>query len=255
VPSAIKHDHELAAQGLVSLLVHSQSATEDQLRAFMLKTFPDNDCLVTAGAFVPSPEHSGIPHACLIGVDGKLLWDGHPLGEPKKLQELISAELTKVKKGWGETSEQKKVRAALYGKDDLATAATLVAAMPDGDAKSALQSEVDKRYAAKKKAVTTLLENGRPVEALAAAKDLLKSVGTKADWVGEVQPMLAEFDSEATKAELAADKKLAAALKQLREKKRDPAKKALEALVKSAGSTKVGERAQRYLTALGTELP
>lgn len=255
MPSAIKHDHELSKQGLVSLLVHSQSATEDQLRAFMLKTFPDNDCLVSVSTFVPSPEHQGIPHACLIGVDGKLLWDGHPMAEPKKVLELVQAELTKVKKGWGETADHKKVRAALYGKDDLAGAAALVAAMPDGEAKTALQGEVDRRYAVLKKRITTLLDNGRAEDARDAAKDLLRSVGTKADWVAEVQPLLAEFDSEANKAELAADKKLAAALKQLREKKRDPAKKALEALVKSAGNTKAGERAQRYLTALGTELP
>jgi thiol-disulfide isomerase/thioredoxin len=255
VPAAIKHDHEHASSGLVTVLVHSQQATPDQLQAFMFKMFPDSDCFLTTGCSTPTPEFSGIPHASIIGVDGKLLWDGHALENPKRMDELIAAELVKVKKGWGETAEHKKVRAVLYGKDDLAGAAALVAAMPEGEAKTQLQAEIDRRYTVKKKAVEALVAQGRIADAQGAAKDLLKAVGTKADWAGEVQPMLAEFDSDANKAEIAAEKKLAAIEKQLREKKRDPAKKALEALVKSAGSTKVGERAQRYLTALATELP
>jgi len=253
VPSAIKHDLELSDKGLVSVLLHSQAATEDQLRAFMLTRFPTNECFVSTGASAPTPEHRGIPHASLIGVDGKLLWDGHPLGETKKIQELIDGELAKVKKGWGATAEHKKVRAALYGKDDLGSAAALVAAMPDGDAKTELQAEVDRSFALRKRMVTELQGEGRWAKAQEHAKALLKSVGTRAEWVAEVQPMLAEFDSEDGKAELAADKKLAGIEKQLRDKKREPAQKALESLVKSAGQTKVGTRAQRILTALTTK--
>ncbi len=82
MPSAIQHDHELSARGLVSVLVHAQDATPDQVRAFLLAKFPDNDCLVAPGGFVPTPESKGIPHAALIGVDGKLIWDGHTSGPP-----------------------------------------------------------------------------------------------------------------------------------------------------------------------------
>ena len=180
MPSAIKHDHELSSKGLVSVLVHSQQATPDELQAFLLKTFPDNDCFVTPSAFVPTPASTGIPHAALIGVDGKLLWDGHPLGEPKKIQELIDAELLKVKKGWGETSEARKVRASLYGKNDLGGAAALIAALADGEEKTALQGELDRRYATQKKSITELQNQGRWLDSQAACKALLKDVGTKA---------------------------------------------------------------------------
>lgn len=255
MPSAIKHDHELSSKGLVSVLVHSQKATPDELQAFLLKTFPDNDCFVTPSAFVPTPASTGIPHAALIGVDGKLLWDGHPLGEPKKIQELIDAELLKVKKGWGETAEARKVRASLYGKNDLGGAAALIAALADGEEKTALQGELDRRYATQKKSITELQNQGRWLDSQAACKALLKDVGTKADWVAEVQPMLLAFDNPESKAELAADKKLEKIVKALRDKKRDGAPKAIEALLKSAANTKVGERAQRLLTALNTPLP
>lgn len=254
MPSAIKHDHELASKGLVSVLVEAQGADEATLEAFLWKTFPDNDCFACVGTHVPIPESRGIPHAALIGVDGTLLWAGHPLESPKKLEELILAELTKVKKGWGDTAEAKKVRVALYDKNDLAGAAATVAAMPEGDTRTALQAEIDARYAAKKNAIGNLKENGRWLQAQAAAKALLKSVGTKAEWVAEVTPLVAEFDSEAGKAEIALEKKLEKITKQLRDKKGDNAPKALEALLKNAGDGKVAARAQKMLKALQTPL-
>jgi hypothetical protein len=255
VPSAIKHDHELSSKGLVSVLVHSQQATEDELQAFLLKTFPDNDCFVTPGGFVPTPASTGIPHAALIGIDGKLLWDGQPLSETKKIQELIDGELLKVKKGWGDTAEGRKVRATLYGKNDFGGAAALIVALPDGDEKTTLQGELDRRYAIQKKSITELQNQGRWLDSQDACKALLKSVGTKAEWVAELQPMLLAFDTPESKVELAADKKLEKIVKQLRDKKRDDTPKALEALLKTAANTKVGERAQRLLTALNTPLP
>jgi hypothetical protein len=255
VPSAIKHDHELSSKGLVSILVEAQGADEPTLESFLWSKFPDNDCFSSVGAFVPIPESKGIPHGAVIGVDGTLLWAGNPLGDPKKIEDLITAELAKVKKGWGDTAEARKLRATLYGKGDLAGAAAIVAAMPEGEERTKLQGEVDKRYASAKKSIATLQAQGRWLDAQAAAKNLQKSVGTKAEWVAEVTPLVAEFDTENGKAELAQDRKLDKIVKQLREKKGDGAPKQLQALIKSAGSTKVGERAARLLKALESPPP
>jgi hypothetical protein len=188
VPSAIKHDHELSAKGLVSVLMERQGADQAKLEAFLWKTFPDNDCFACVSGSVPTPAFSGIPHGVLIGVDGKLLWDGSPLGDAKKLQELIAAELEKVKKGWGDTAEQKKVRAALYGRGDFFGALAIVAAMPEGEARTKLQAEIDGRYATAKKAIGNLQSQGHWARAHEAAKKLQKGVGTKAEWVAEVTP-------------------------------------------------------------------
>lgn len=254
MPSAIRHDHELASKGLVSILVEAQGADEATLEAFLWKTFPDNDCFACVGTSVPIPKSDGIPHGALIGVDGTLLWAGNPLESPKKVDELIQAELVKVKKGWGDTAEARKVRAALYDRNDLASAATIVTAMPDGDTKTALQAEIDARFAMKKKSIASLQDAGRWIQAQSAAKALQKGVGTKAEWVAEVTPLVAAFDSEAGKAEIALEKKLEKIVKQLREKKGDNAVKALQGLLKNAGDGKVAARAAKTLKALETPL-
>jgi len=254
VPSAIRHDHELSSKGLVSILTEAQGADEATLEAFLWKTFPDNDCFACTGTQVPIPPSDGIPYGCVIGVDGTLLWAGNPLSAPKKIEELIQAELTKVKKGWGDTAEAKKVRVALYDKFDLAGASAIVAAMPEGDGRTTLQTEIDNRYAVARKAIDSLKQNGRWIQAQAAAKALQKAVGQKAEWVAEVTPIVAEFDGEAGKAEIAFEKKLDKILKQLRDKKGDNAPKQLEALLKNGGELKVAARAAKTLKALQTPL-
>jgi hypothetical protein len=254
VPSAIRHDHELSSKGLVSILVEAQGADEAKLEGFIWKTFPDNDFFACVGTHVPIPESKGIPHGAVIGVDGKLLWAGSPLSDPKKISELIEAELAKVKKGWGDTPEAKKVRVALYDKGDLFAANAIVTAMAEGDARTALQAEVDTKYAVRKKAIANLQEGGRWIEAQAASKSLLKNVGTKAEWVAEVTPLLAEFDSEAGKAEIALEKKFEKIEKALRDRKGDNAVKQIQAMLKTAGDGKVAARIQKTLKALETPL-
>lgn len=254
MPSAIKHDHELAAKGLVTILVEAQGADEPKLEGFLWKTFPDNDCFSCTNSPVPLPESKGIPHGGLVGVDGTLLWAGNPLSDPKQIAELIDAELAKVKKGWGDTAEARKMRAALYGKGDLVGGAAAIAAMADGEAKTKLQAELDARYASMKKAIATQKERGNWVAAQDQAKALLKAVGTNATWAGEVQPLVAEFETDAAKTEIALEKKLEKVLKQLRDKKGDNAPKQLKALAKDAGDSKVGARISRTLTALETPL-
>lgn len=254
MPSAIRHDAELSKKGLVTILVEVQGANESLLEHFLWKNFPDNRCFSSTGVQVPLPPSDGIPHAGLIGVDGSLLWSGNPLGDSKQVADLIESELVKVKKGWGDTAEARKVRASLYGKGDIASAAALVAALPEGEERTMLQAEVDARYASAKQAITTLQEQGRWLDAQAATKELAKKVASKPEWAAEVTEIAATFDSDAGKAELAADKKLEKVVKMLRDKKLDAAPKALQAVLKNASETKVGARAQRTLKALETSL-
>lgn len=253
VPSAIRTDHELASKGLVTVMMESQGASESMVLTVLMKSFPDNDAFACTGAGLPLPQFRGIPHGALIGVDGKLLWDGSPLGDSKKVAELVDAELQKVKKGWGDTAEARKIRAQLYGKDDLAGSRKLVEALPEGAERTALQAEVDRCYASAKKAVEHLQGEGRWLQALEVAKDLARHVEGCEDWKTEAAQLLAGFGSDAGRAEIAAAKKLEKAEKQIRDKKRDPAAKSLAAVIKSCAGTKTAERAQRLLTALETK--
>lgn len=254
MPSAIRHDEELSSKGLVTILVEAQGADEATLEHFLWKTFPDNNCFSCTGTQVPLPPSDGIPHAGLVGVDGTLLWAGNPNAASKQIGDLIDAELAKVKKGWGDSSEARKVRAALYGKGDIAGANNLVAGMAEGDERTKLQAEVDARYASAKKAITALQDQGRWLDAQAATKSLVKAVSANQEWATEVATIVTTFESEAGKAELAADKKLEKAVKLLRNKKLDSAPKALQAVLKNSADTKVGARAAKTLKALETSL-
>lgn len=254
MPSAIRHDEELSSKGLVTILVEAQGADEATLEHFLWKTFPDNHCFSCVGTQVPLPPSDGIPHAGLVGVDGTLLWAGNPLGDSKTVKDLIEQELAKVKKGWGETGDARKVRQKLYGKFDLSGASKIVAEMAEGDERTMLQKEIDAKYASAKKAIETLKEQGSWLKAQDAAKELLKSVDGHAEWTAEATTIVASFDGDDAKAELAAEKKLEKAIKLLRNKKLESAPKALEAVLKDGANTKVGARAQRTLKALATSL-
>ena len=109
MPSAIRHDHELSSKGLVSILMERQGSNEAQLESFMWQRFPENDCYVCIGGFVPTPPSSGIPHGALIGVDGKLLWSGNPLSGSSKVSELVDEQLKLIKKGWGDTATARTI--------------------------------------------------------------------------------------------------------------------------------------------------
>lgn len=254
MPSAIKHDAELSSKGLVTILVESQGSDQTQMEAFLWKRFPQNRCFSSVNTNVPIPRSGGLPHAAVIGVDGTILWSGNPLGQPKQIEELITAELAKVSKGFGDTPTQKKVRATLFGKDNLAGGQALVDALPEGAERTLLQAEIDARYATKKAAIAALQEQGDWLQAQSAAKALLKSVGAKAEWLAEVQPLVAQFDTAEAKAEMGAAKKLDKVFDMLRNKKGDAAPKAVEAILKDHKDTKVGARAQRLLDALKTEV-
>jgi hypothetical protein len=253
VPSAIRKDHDLSSRGLVTLLVEAQGSDAAQLESFLWRTFPDNDCLVSTGVFLPLPESRGIPHGGLVGVDGTLLWAGNPLSDPKKVSELVDEELAKVKKGWGATPAAKKVRAAIYGKGDLSAANALIAALPDGDEKKQLQAEVETRYATAKRAIGQLQADGCIDLARAKAAELQKSVAAKPEWAAEVAALSAEFAKPEALAELALEKKFEKVKKQLRDRKGEAAPKQLEGLVAGAGETAVAARIRRTLTALRTE--
>jgi hypothetical protein len=254
VPSAIRHDREFKDQGLVTILVESQGNDERTLTAFLWKTFPDNGAFTCTGVGLPIPPSRGIPHAAVIGVDGTILWAGNPNAGSKRIDELIAQELEKVKKGWGDTTEAKKVRALLYGKHDFASAMALVEALNDGDERAMLLKEVESRRDSATKAIAELKRQGRYVRAQDRAEQLVKSCEKRADWLAAAKQELAAFDSDEAKALLALDKKIEKVEKQLRDKKDENAQKGIAALLKGATESAVAARARALLEALKTKV-
>lgn len=250
VPRAIKHDRELAPKGLITVLMERQGADRETLTAFLLRNWPENEALVCTGGHVPTPDFTGLPHAALIGVDGTLLWDGTPTSGTRQLDELIEAELIKVRKGWGDSEAARRMRALLYGRNDLAGARAVAATLPAAG-QQPLLTEIDRRYAMAKRRVVVLRQQGRWLDSQRAANALQQGVAGYQEWSTEVAMLLAGFDGEAAKAGLAADKKVQRALAQLADRRSAQAIETLRALAgRTADCPEVAARAQRLLRAL-----
>lgn len=254
MPSAIRHDEELRDDGLVTILVEAQGNDARTVASFVWRQFPDNGCFTCAGGYVPIPPSRGIPHGAVIGVDGTILWAGNPLAEPKKVQQFVAQELEKVKKGWGDTPAARKVRAVLYGKDELGAAMALVEALPEGDERTQLAAEVQQRWDVGLRAIATLQQQGRQVRAQRRALRLLASAGERKEWVEAAKHQVLAFDEPEAKALLDLDKKLEKIEKQIRDRKDEQAEKALAALTKNLPESPVAARANEMLLALRTKV-
>src|SRR5262245_60229958 len=95
---------EHGKDGLVVILTESQAPTKtkEDMIGFTLQNFRKygtDDVFITyeeSGGPFPTGA-GGLPHAALLGVDGKLLMIGNPNGWGKKFDEAIEAEFKKIK--------------------------------------------------------------------------------------------------------------------------------------------------------------
>jgi hypothetical protein len=266
VPHAFKLVKEHGKSGLVVILNESQATkSTDDLVGFMIQNFTKYgswEPFITR-ADDPFPSGSnGIPHAALIGVDGRLLMIGNPNGWGKKLDEAMADEFKKIKDGWGKSPEAKKARAQMFGKNLLGEAAATLAAA-EGKVKEEAKADfeeaktdLDAKYAAMKTAVKTLMEAGRFADAQAAATKLQKSVKGKADWEAEVAAIVAEFAKPEVEKELKLDKALAAIVKSIGDKRpTEDHEKKFKDLAKKNDGTKVAARATEMAAACNWKDP
>lgn len=254
MPSAIRHDHEHKSQGLVTILVESQGNDDRTLDAFLWKTFPDNDCFVCTGTGLPIPPSRGIPHGAVIGVDGTILWAGNPNAGKKQIETLVAQELEKVKKGWGATPDARKVRALLFGKNDLAGAMAAAEAINDEAERTMLVKEVEDRRASSAAAIAELKRQGRHVDAQERAEQFVRAVGDRKDWLEAAKKEVDAFATPEAKELIALDKKIQKVEKQLRDRKDETAEKQLTSMLKGAPDSPVSARAKALLEALRTKV-
>ncbi|MBI3269039.1 MAG: TlpA family protein disulfide reductase [Planctomycetes bacterium] len=133
-PHLVRWADKYAKQGLVVLDIdNGRNDSPDALREHVQQaklTFPvahDVD-----GKTCEAYAIRGFPAAFLVGVDGKVIWEGFPLPEVEKLPAILEAELAKVKspeKGDGKAGE-----AAPEKKPEAGDGKEHGAAPADGDA-------------------------------------------------------------------------------------------------------------------------
>ncbi len=252
MPQAIKHDLEMRDRGLVVILPECQGADLETLPAFLWKMFPTMEARVSIERGTPVTRGNGLPASALIGVDGTLLWSGHPSSGAKQIDELTEVELKKMSTGWGATPEAKKARQQLYGKRNLAEAKKQIDALADdNNEKVGLQQELATAFTWRKKAVQHLRDEGRLAEAKTMATALKKTASGVADWDAEVATLVAAFDGPEGQSELTQAKKVDGLLARVRDKKMKIADaiKPMRAIAKAAAGTKAGERAEKLAAA------
>ena len=107
-PSLVRWDKKYRGQGLRILEINNgRLDSKKTLRVAVRKKKQTYPVLWDEGAFYCDDVFAvkAYPAGYLIGVDGKVLWEGVPYPHAATIEELIKAELAKIKKG-------KKVRTA-----------------------------------------------------------------------------------------------------------------------------------------------
>ncbi len=200
MPHAIKMQDKYGKDGFVALLLESQGLDASDIPGFMWKRFPTNKTWLSTSGDAPfQMTGGGLPHAALVGVDGTLLWEGNPNGAPKKIEEMVEAELKKSKSGWGKGAIAKKARGLLYGKNAFVDAAKVVAdalANAKDDEKEDLEAvarEIELRREAFKKAPKVLSEDARYLEGVKAAENYAKWVKGNPEWENEANAIVLDF--------------------------------------------------------------
>lgn len=250
MPHAIKMQEKFGKDGFIALLLESQGLDATDIPGFMWKRFPTNKTWLSTSADQPFPSGSnGLPHAALIGVDGTMLWTGNPNGAPKKLEDMVEAELKKAKTGWGKGAA-KKARGLLYGKNAFVDAAKVVAdAMPTvkDDEKEDLEAvgrEIEIRREAFKKAPKVLMEDARFIEGVKAAENYAKWVKGNTEWENDAKAIALDFERPEIVKELELEKGLKKIVASTGDKApNEDTAKALRAFAKKNDGTRIGARA------------
>ncbi len=208
-------------------------------------------------AMVDTPEEAnygirGFPSSFLVGVDGDILWSGHPGGFEREFgHERLESELKRASvvppvpeeharalskhaakreygKLWAEASEL----LVEHPEDvDLEALVKGLEAMVEARLADAKRAEVDGAWARALAIHEELADAFEGIPGTEDSADLAKSIGRDKD----------------AKDDLAAAKKLESALEKWREGEFERALKALESVAKKYGDTPSGERAQDML--------
>ncbi len=258
IPHIQKLQDEFGGKGLNIFAFEAQNHQPDEIRSTVQsrggKTYP-----VSSGAANNYQTNGGIPHAWIVGVDGKVIWEGNPGdgGFDKKLRD----EMLKVRfPGMGRNEFDPALNKALgqYVKNDWAGARKEAKKVQDAS-KSSDAAKADAQYVTERLALLgerrtaearQAETDGRWLEAQQAWTFLQGAFGKEAEGEAAKARLEEMKKDENVKKELDAARRLEALVASLANKPAAEKKAALEAFAKSdkvagtAAARRAGELAQ-----------
>ncbi len=245
MPAALKLKEQFG-DDLHVVFVESQGATADVHEAFVWRMkWMGLGGLWTSEQPFPTLG-DGLPETALVGVDGKILFQGYP--DHGKIEELIVAELRKAKDAPEGTPKELKQAWKDWMKGDLATALAACDKVAN-DAGAELRGKITSRFEREVEAAKWCIDNGY----MAVAEERLRKLQKEARGVAALES-LAKVQAERLAApelakEVEADKAWSAFAATAARKKPfdEPNVKKAQALADKHAGTKAGARAQRFV--------
>lgn len=180
IPHLVQLQTKYGAQGLHIFTFESQNSSEDKIKALMLPQNVNYPVATSGGNAYQTG--GGIPHAWVIGVDGKIIWEGNPRNGMDK---VVEEELKKVKyPGLGKAEVAKEaVKVAVQYTKGQYTAARKEAKKLAENEKSSDEAKADAQFIAERvtKLAASKLEEAKAAE---AAKDYAKALAIY-DWIAK----------------------------------------------------------------------
>jgi len=247
VPTAVKHQRELGDDVQV-IFVECQGADRDTYEAFAWKMkWMGNSAVWTDERPIPTTG-TGLPETALIGVDGKVILQGHPGMLGKKLEDALTAEIKKSKQAPEGTSNDLKKAWGMFAKGDVAGAIAECDQVATDEA-SAAKAEFVARTVAKIERIKRMVDAGELHEASQLAGALEKSVKANVDLAAKLAEQTARIADPAMESEREASKALAALLDKIAVDKPFDAGnvKKVAALAAKYPGTKSAARAERFV--------
>ena len=243
MPAATKLQEEYG-DAIQVIFVESQGATREQYEAFAWQQkWMGNHAMWTDERPIPTTG-SGLPETALIGIDGKVIMQGHPGSLGKKLEDAIEAEIKKSKQPPEGTPDALEKPWKAFLKGNVAAAIAECDKLGTDEAKAA-REEFVARTKQRVERAKWLIDNGYLMEADKLTDDLAKDVKGSTDLEPLVAAEVARIEAPEMEAEREASKALASLVGQIAKKKPFDAAnvKKVEALAKKHSGTKSGERA------------
>jgi hypothetical protein len=199
----------------------------------------------------PVPDSKDVPYAALVGCDGTLVWHGNPVAGERAIADKMNTEVQKMQKGFGDTDEQRRLRAAIYGRCAFAEGRKIVDGCTDEARKAAMKTELETALARRTAAARAVLADDRWLEARDLSLALQKGTAGVPEWQADITALVAPFNTPEGKKELQLDDKVQKLFKQAQDGKvQGSLTKALEATVKSFPTTQMAKRVERIVKIL-----